>query len=973
MHRSTQIAVASLLCAGLGATAWAGGNVSRLEVHGNLIRLGAGTDVVEVQVCDPGVLRVDYLPQGLSSPATDMADPQATWPRGRVGSRDLSGDPIVLRTGKMVVKIGKKPLTLAVFDASGERPLLRQLGADGLNRDGLNLAYPAGANFYGLHGFDAFEESPEGILRNQGGRIQTPVQGNVSAPFLWSTSGFGVLVDSDHGAFSLNAADHRLGFSGNGRKDLAFYVLAGAPRDIMASLAKVSGAPALFPKWAMGFTNSQWGIDESEFRKIVDRYRQKHIPIDNFTFDFDWKAWGDDHYGDWRWNEKNFPDGPSGKLKTDMAALGIHLTGILKPRIHSETEQGRYATDHGFWWPGESLGLDYFSKKPIRNLNFSIPACRQWYALHLVPAFDSGVCGWWNDEADDLSDRDGVPGGMSATAGAYTFQGSGSDLWGTSDQFNFSYQSLDRDGAIVARVTSQEWTHNWAKTGLMLRESLADNSPYVALLLTPKAGFGMQWRSLAGASTDHGAGVAANPWPNNWIKLVREGDRFTGYRSADGIHWTEVGHAKANLGPKLYAGVVVCSHNNGALCAVTVDHLDLGSPTLALRNADVGGFIGGISARWEFKDMQQAIYEGQRARTGQRVWSLNRNFVLGSQRYAYGLWSGDIATGFESMARQRERMLSAINVGETKWGMDSGGFYGTPDPENYARWIEFSAFVPVFRVHGTHNEKRQPWVYGPKAEAAAKRAAQLRYRLIPYIYSYERAAHDNGVGLVRPLIFDHPGDSRVANDVEAWMFGDSLLVAPVVEAGQAVKPVYLPQGRWIDYFKGTRYAGGETIQVPLDKEHWQDIPLFIKEGSILVSQGDVDYVGERPLATLSVDVFPSKTAATFNYYDDDGETYAYEKGVEFEQAIGAVEKAGAVQVDLGNRTGTYQPALKQYLIQVHGTAAAKVTLNGRAYPKSDLPSLQSGSSEGWADSQDLYGPVTVLRVAAGVGAKIRLN
>ena len=973
MDQIRRLAAISILTLGLSASAWALGNVTGSRVHGNQIQIRVVADSVVLEACAPGVLRVDYLPQGLSSPATALVDPHLAWEPARVASFNAQGDPITVRTAKLLVKVSKKPFSLSVFDASGKKALLRQLGADGLSQDQLRLGAPAGANFYGIHGFDAFEDSPEGILRNRGGRIVTPKQGNVSAPLLWSSSGFGLLVDSDTGNFTADGPTHSLNFQGNSRKDLEFYVLAGSPREIMASLRKISGESALFPKWAMGFTNSQWGIDQAEFKQIVATYRQKQIPIDNFTFDFDWKAWGDDHYGDWRWNAKNFPDGPSGKLKSDMDGLGVHLTGILKPRIHSETEHGRYATEHGFWWPGESLGNDYFSHKPIRNLNFSIPECRAWYAQHLEGAFDSGICGWWNDEADDLSDLAGVPGGMTQSAGVYGFQGSGSDIWGKADQFNFSYQSLDGDGAITARITAQDRTHNWAKAGLMLRETLDGNSPYVALMLTPKGGFGMQWRADAGAYAEHQGNAPANPWPNNWVRLRRKGRLVTAYQSADGEHWTEVGHTKTRAAGKAYVGFAVCSHDNGVLCNVAADHLGLSPTALALANADVGGFIGGISARWEFKDMEQAIYEGQRARSNTRVWSLNRSFVLGSQRYGYGLWSGDIVTGFESMARQRERMLSAVNVGETKWGMDSGGFYGHPDPENYARWIEFSAFVPVFRVHGTHHEKRQPWVYGPVAEAAAKQAAQLRYRLIPYVYSYERAAHDSGVGLVRPLVFDYPGDSLVANDVEAWMFGEALLVAPVVAQGQTVKPIYLPKGAWIDYAKGTRYAGGQTIQVAVDKERWSDIPLFIKEGSILVSQGDENYVGEKPLTTLAVDVFPAKAPARFNFYDDDGLTYDYKKGVFFSQGLGAVAKADGIHVDLDARTGSYQPALKTYLIQVHGKAAASVTVNGKAYPKQSAESLRAGGAEGWATGQDLYGPVTVLTVPAAMATKIRLN
>ena len=145
-----------------------------------------------------------------------------------------------------------------------------------------------------------------------------------------------------------------------------------------------------------------------------------------------------------------------------------------------------------------------------------------------------------------------------------------------------------------------------------------------------------------------------------------------------------------------------------------------------------------------------------------RVWSINRNFYLGATRYGYAGWSGDIKTGFASMAFQRRRMMAALDTGEFHWSMDTGGFSGHPSPENYARWIEFAAFVPIMRVHGGLNEKRQPWVYGPTAEAAARAAINLRYQLLPYIYSYERRNTDGEVGLVRPLFWEFPSDDRAS-------------------------------------------------------------------------------------------------------------------------------------------------------------------------------------------------------------------
>jgi alpha-glucosidase (family GH31 glycosyl hydrolase) len=259
--------------------------------------------------------------------------------------------------------------------------------------------------------------------------------------------------------------------------------------------------------------------------------------------------------------------------------------------------------------------------------------------------------------------------------------------------------------------------------------------------------------------------------------------------------------------------------------------------------------------------MSQTLYDGQRSYTSgsKRVWQAARSFYPGAQRYATTLWSGDIGIQFNQgekiswatgMKEQRANMLSAINLGQNKWGMDSGGFNkadGTtdnPSPELYARWLQFSALTPVFRVHGNLNQQRQPWYYGTTAEEAAKGAIQFRYSLIPYMYSYERSGNESGLGLVRPLIFDNPTDANVKNDIDAWMFGDWMLASPVVDKGQTAKSIYLPAGTWIDYFRGNSVAGGQTISYPLNSESWTDMPVFIKKGAIIPSQKVADYVGQ---------------------------------------------------------------------------------------------------------------------------------
>jgi alpha-glucosidase (family GH31 glycosyl hydrolase) len=385
--------------------------------------------------------------------------------------------------------------------------------------------------------------------------------------------------------------------------------------------------------------------------------------------------------------------------------------------------------------------------------------------------------------------------------------------------------------------------------------------------------------------------------------------------------------------------------------------------------------------------MSQTMYEGQRAYTSgaQRVWQTARTFYPGAQRYATTLWSGDIGIQYNKgerinwaagMQEQRAVMLSSVNNGQVKWGMDTGGFNqqdGTtnnPNPDLYARWMQFSALTPVFRVHGNNHQQRQPWYFGSTAEEASKEAIQLRYSLIPYMYAYERSAYENGNGLVRPLMQAYPTDAAVKNYTDAWMFGDWLLAAPVVDKQQASKDIYLPSGSWIDYARGNAITGGQTIRYSVNPDTLTDMPLFIKKGAIIPTQKVQDYVGQASVTSVDVDVFPDTTQSSFTYYDDDGASYNYESGTYFKQNMTAQDNgSGSLSFTLGAKSGSYTPALQSYIVKLHGSAGTSVTNNSTAMTSyASLEALKAAAGEGWATGKDIYGDVTYVKVTAGTAS-----
>lgn len=742
----------------------------------NKLIFSNGKDKTVIEVCASNILKVHYLPKGKETASTEVVT-NNEWKETNA-EISIKSNPITIKTDKIIALIDKESYGLTVRDLENN-VLLEDKGGKWIFSDNISFTHAAEDNFYGINGYDAWEDSSDKLIRNTGNTVEAGKQGDAGAPLVWSTKGYGLLINSITGKFNITKGS--LEFDESSKKDAEYYIMLGNPNEIMESTANISGKAPMFPKWAMGFTNSEWSIDEKELNDIVDKYRSKNIPIDNYTLDFDWKAWSEDNYGEFRWNETKFPDGPSGKLKTDMEKKGIVLTGILKPRIHVDTIQGKYADQHKFWYEPKGVYNDYFSNKTVSDIDFSIPEARKWYFDHLKNAYNTGIVGWWNDEADEGFD--------------------------------------------------------------------------------------------------------------------------------------------------------------------SLEHLN----------------------------MEKALYEGQRGITNSRVWSINRNFLLGAQKYAYGMWSGDIKTGFSSMEMQRERMLSVVNLGETKWGMDTGGFTGTPAPENYTRWMQFSAFTPIFRVHGEREQQRQPWRYGDKAEAASKEVMQLRYKLIPYIYSYERRTYETGLGLVKPLLYDYPQDKNVENYVDAWMFGDYMLVSPVVEENQDIKNIYLPKGTWIDYFTGMRYAGGKNIEHKVDKESWKDVPLFIKSGAIIPTQDFMNYVGEKPVNNIYLDVFPDKTVSSFRYYDDDGKTYDYEKGVYFIQNMTAQDNGDSANFKISHKEGSYTPELKNYIVKMHGKDGNKVSINGTDLKKfNSYEELVNSNEEGFTVCKDQYGLVTYVKAASGAAKDIQV-
>ncbi len=295
-------------------------------------------------------------------------------------------------------------------------------------------------------------------------------------------------------------------------------------------------------------------------------------------------------------------------------------------------------------------------------------------------------------------------------------------------------------------------------------------------------------------------------------------------------------------------------------------------------------------------------WEGpQLDRPNERPFALHRNGYAGMQRYASFLWSGDVYSTWETLKIQVPIGINTSLTGIPYWGTDIGGFVPTKEftAELYLRWFQFGAFCTLFRSHGRTWKLRLPWgwntgdpgpveinnyngaaipdpsqLHNAQVEPICRKYLELRYRLLPYLYSAVRECSTTGMPVMRALWLHYPDDARAAACGDQYLFGKNLLVAPVVEKGATTRQVYLPRGSWYDFWTGEPIQGGREISrdVSLDI-----MPLYVRAGSILPLGPIKQYTTERVDQPLSVSIYPG-TDGSFLLYEDDGTSFNYRKG-----------------------------------------------------------------------------------------------
>jgi alpha-glucosidase (family GH31 glycosyl hydrolase) len=296
-------------------------------------------------------------------------------------------------------------------------------------------------------------------------------------------------------------------------------------------------------------------------------------------------------------------------------------------------------------------------------------------------------------------------------------------------------------------------------------------------------------------------------------------------------------------------------------------------------------------------------FEGsQQLRPNERPFALHRNGEAGMQRFAAFLWSGDVYTTWETLKNHVPIAVNTGLSGITYWGTDIGGFVPTKEytGELHVRWFQFGAFCPLFRAHGRTWHLRLPWGWNTgdvgisevanytggaadpdaselrnaEVEPICKKYLELRYQLMPYLYSVVREGCETGLPIMRALWLHHSDDATAVARGDQFLWGRDMLVAPVTEKGQTVKQVYLPKGKWFDFWTGEIAEGGREIARKVDLA---TMPLYVRAGAIIPLGPVKQYTEEKVDGPLTVQVYPGANG-DFLLYEDDGKSFDFRRG-----------------------------------------------------------------------------------------------
>jgi len=380
-----------------------------------------------------------------------------------------------------------------------------------------------------------------------------------------------------------------------------------------------------------------------------------------------------------------------------------------------------------------------------------------------------------------------------------------------------------------------------------------------------------------------------------------------------------------------------------------------GVEKMAREVGEYGSRLAKLDVAWVGPGFKFAMDGAKQAYEGIENNSNERGFVwsvcgwTGSQRNTV-LWTGDQSGTWDYIRWHIPTLVGSGLSAQNSATGDVDGIFGGSD-STYVRDLQWKCFTPVLMtMSGWAKKDRQPWISGEPFESINRKYLMLKQRLTPYMYTLCNEAYQTGVPAVRGLVLEYPTDTVTFGDATKYEFllGKDLLVAPVYKPEDKRDSIYLPEGKWFDFWDGTEFMGNTTLMnysAPLDK-----LPLFVRSGAIIPMYQQMMYDWERPTDTLTLNVYPSGKSS-FTLYEDDGLTREHRKGVfattQFE--VSALEKEPMV-ITINAAKGDFNGRLKNrsYLIEAHTTQiTSAVTFNGKKIKKMKNMEALAGASTGW--------------------------
>ncbi len=340
-----------------------------------------------------------------------------------------------------------------------------------------------------------------------------------------------------------------------------------------------------------------------------------------------------------------------------------------------------------------------------------------------------------------------------------------------------------------------------------------------------------------------------------------------------------------------------------------------------------------------------ATYDGlKKVKPDDRAFVFSRDMYAGSQRYA-ALWSGDNVSSWDHLKLTLPLNMNVGLSGVPHVGNDIGGFAQDTTPELFARWIESGSFAPFARVHYDNNfqpnqQCQEPWCLGSEVEAIAKKYVSLRYSLLPYTNTAFHNSTLDGRPVQQALVYQFQDDPNVRNISDQFMWGNDIMVAPVVTKGATSRSVYLPKGKdWIDWWTGKRYTGNQTITVsaPLDV-----MPIFVAQGSVISTREVQQHTGENPFTNVVFNVFlGSGSGATGTLYEDDGISEKYQAGAWNSYTTTVTRNAdGSISTKIDKTHSGYDSKLATYDLVLRGSDIGGFGVNAKAKASGSVSSVK---------------------------------